>query len=350
MNFLLYFISIRHQSLMDKMNLLKNLSMKKYIFLGVSALVLLILLALGFRALEGDPRPRYLTVGEASTNYAPAGFARNAYAEKMVAMDAPSVPGEVANSLMPRPPELQSAAPAVASKLIKSADLTLLVENVDEAAEAIGKIRITFGGQPGNENFSEYGNGRYGDMTIWVPAQKFDDAILSIKKLALKVNNERVGVEDVSAQFVDLESRLKNLKVAEAQYQEIMKRSGKVSDILEVTRALTETRGQIEETQGRVDYLSRQVALSSIHISLTEEASPGTVVSDEWRPMSVVKVALNQNLRDLTNLLDEGIVLLVGLPLLLVRLAFFGAILYALFRLGRYAYRRLVGASAPRVL
>lgn len=247
------------------------------------------------------------------------------------------------------PPSPGSNAPAGVSKIIKNGDLTLLVRNVDDAAAAIVSLRINLGGQPGNASFSEYGNGgKQGDITIWVPSDKFDGAMVSIKKLALRVNSERITVQDVSAQFVDLESRLRNLKVAEAQYQEIMKRSGKISEVLDVTRALTDTRAQIEQSQGQLDYLSRQVALSSIHVSLTQEAVPGSVIaSNEWRPMTVVKAALSRTLSDFTHSIDQILVILISLPLLLLNLAFWGAVLYACWRVGRFLFRRLKGQALP---
>ncbi len=271
----------------------------------------------------------------------------NYYREKAMGVAYDSV-SEGSIEMM-SPPSPGSSAPAGVSKIIKNGDLALLVKNVDDAAVAIVQLRISLGGQPGNASFSEYGNGgKQGDMTIWVPSDKFDGAMVSIKKLALRVNSERITVEDVSAQFVDLESRLRNLKVAEAQYQEIMKRSGKISEVLDVTRALTDTRAQIEQSQGQSDYLSRQVALSSIHMSLTQEAVPGSVVSsNEWRPMTVVKAALSRTLSDFTHSIDQLLVILISLPLLLLNLAFWGVVLYACWRVGRFLFRRLKGQALP---
>jgi hypothetical protein len=289
------------------------------------------------------------TASAPSFGYMPdsGGYAVREMSAKNMAMQV-AAPGYdmVSDSYAPLP--TSPAAPAAVSKIVKNGNLSLLVKSVDEAALAIGQLRASLMGQPGNENFAQYGSGgKRGDITIWVPSDRFEEAMSAIKKLALRVDNESVNVQDVSAQYVDLESRLKNLKAAEAQYQDIMKRSGKITEVLEVTRALNDTRAQIEQTQGQMDYLSRQVALSSIHINLTQEAIPGEVVSNEWRPFTVIKAAWRSTLSDLTDSIDMFLVLVVRLPVLIINLGFWALVIWASYRAGRMVYRKFSSTTAP---
>ena len=242
---------------------------------------------------------------------------------------------------MPPIPVQGSDAPAGESKIIKSASLALLVRNVDDVARKIDEIRVRVKGQPGNSSFSEYRAGsRAGDMTIWVPSDRFDETLTLIKDLALRVNNENVTVSDVSAQFVDIEARLKNFRATEAQYVEIMKRSGKINEVLDVTRELSNTRSQIEQLQGQMNYLSRQIALSSIHVSLAQEASPSEL-SKDWRPLTTIKAAAKKTLSGLTDYIDGLLVFLIALPLFLLKLAVFAFFIWAIWSAGRFVYRRM---------
>lgn len=324
---------------------IKNMSAKSmFLLAGLTIIVLVILWGL-----MGYSQSQLGLSGSVSNlsqpSFAPEMMRDVSYREGATGVAYNTATTKSVPQMMPSPIR-ETSAPAGISKIIKSGDLDLLVKSVDEAAGAIGALRVGLGGQPGDASFSEYGSGgKRGDMTIWVPSEKFDEAMASIKKLALRVNNERVSVQDVSAQFVDLESRLRNLKVAEAQYLEIMKRSGKISEVLDVTRALTDTRAQIEQAQGQMDYLSRQVALSSIHVSLTQEAIPGAAVSSEWRPMTVVKAAAKQALSNLTQFIDQLLALVIGLPVLLLQIAFWGYVIYAFWRLGRFVHARLRGPT-----
>lgn len=317
---------------------------------GAIVVGVLLLVAFAFSALTsnqrmgvlGFPAIQFDYYDAATTGSAPSygGVAQGGYG-KAVYRDM-----GVAESLiapMPPMPGPVSDAPAGEEKIIKNASLSLLVANVDVAAKEVNAIRTRLGGQIGNSNFREYGGGsRSGDITIWVPSARFDEAMAELKKLALRVNNESVNVSDVSAQFVDLEARLKTLRATEAQYLAILERSGKLSDVLDVTRELTNTRTQIEQIEGQREYLSRQVALSSIHITLTQEASPADL-SDEWRPLAVIKAAAKQTLAELTRFIDDVLVFLVALPLFLLKLAFYGVILWVLWRAGRFVYARIRG-------
>lgn len=249
------------------------------------------------------------------------------------------------SSIAPLPPT-PSTPPQGDAKIVKNGSLSLLVDRVDETAQAISTIRVNLKGQPGNASFSEYGNGgKRGDLTIWVPSDRFDEAMSAIKALALRVNNEKVSVKDVSAQYVDLESRLKNLKAAELQYQEIMKRSGKITEVLEVTRALNDTRSQIEQIQGQLNYLSRQVALSSITIHLSQEDVPSSV-ANEWRPLSVAKTALKGLLADLVSFINALIVIIIRLPLFILYVGLWVLFFWGAWKVGRVVYRKVMMATS----
>ena len=268
---------------------------------------------------------------------------------KGMALGAPAMEEEAYaqdSSIAPVLPVYGGDAPAGEAKIIRNGSLAMVVLDIDKTAVAIHDIRTRLKGQPGNANFNEYGKGvRAGTVTLWVPSEKFDEAMAEIKKLALQVTSEQVSVSDVSAQFVDLEARLKNLRATEAQYVEIMTRSGTIEEVVSVMRELSSVRSQIEQIEGQLKYLSRQVALSSITVSLIEEVSPGAV-SDEWRPTSVIKAALSGTLDDLTRFVDTLLVLLVKFPLFLLQLAFWLLVLWVLYRLGRFVLEK-AGIKMP---
>lgn len=271
-------------------------------------------------------------------------------------MAEPSAPGAYSNvadrsvvfeQILPTP--LPSSAPQGAErKIVRTAALDLLVKDTGAAAQGVRMIADTFGGMRGNENFYVYAQGlRQGTISIWVPAERFDEALQAIRALALRVNSESVTAQDVSAQHVDLTARLTNMRAAEEQYRDILTRSGSIEEVLSVTQQLVQVRGEIESLQSTLAELSSQVALSSITVSLTPEAtlvSPGEALS-EWRPGTVAKAAY-QELRIHLMRVGDGLItfLIVGVPLLLiilVKLLFFGVIVWVAYRIGRNVYERV---------
>jgi hypothetical protein len=79
--------------------------------------------------------------------------------------------------------------------------------------------------------------------------------------------------QDVTEEFVDLESRERNLLAAEESLLELYDRAESVEDTLTVERELTDIRGQIEEVQGRIQYLERRTATSEIVLHLEPVAT-----------------------------------------------------------------------------
>jgi len=106
------------------------------------------------------------------------------------------------------------------------------------------------------------------------------------------VVNEQTTGQDVTEEYTDLESRLRNLEATEGQLLEIMKRAGKIPEVLEVQRELTKNRDQIEITKGRMKYLKESAAMSTITVSIATEEEELPIVEEEWRPMKIVKAAL----------------------------------------------------------
>jgi hypothetical protein len=131
-----------------------------------------------------------------------------------------------------------------------------------------------------------------GSVTVRVPAEKFDEAIKGFKDLAEKVISERVTGEDVTDQYVDLESQLKNLEAARARIVELLQKATHAGEALEVNRALTEVQGQIEQISGRMKYLRQSAALSSIAVTLTQASDVPVVEEGGFKPLRIARLAL----------------------------------------------------------
>ena len=83
-----------------------------------------------------------------------------------------------------------------------------------------------------------------------------------------EVQDRSITTEDVSSQLVDLQARISNSQKSEEALKEIMSRSGKISDVLEVSRELSQVRQEIEQMKATQQTLKTQVSYSTIRISL----------------------------------------------------------------------------------
>jgi hypothetical protein len=154
--------------------------------------------------------------------------------------------------------------------VIRSANMALIVENVSDSLARITDLAGTFGGYVVNSDIREDLNRLYASVSFRVDANRFNEALQALRDLAVDVRSESTSGQDVTAEYVDLDARLRNLQASEAQLLELMKQAGDVSEILDVQRELTDTRGQIEQIKGRMQYLEQSSNLALFNVSLEQ--------------------------------------------------------------------------------
>jgi archaellum component FlaC len=177
----------------------------------------------------------------------------------------------------------------------------------------------------------------YASITIRVPVERLDEALKQIEALGSEVRNRTINGQDVTEEYTDLQSRLRNLEAAETQLQAIMERAGKIEEVLNVHRQLVETRNEIEQIKGRIEYLEQSAAMSSITVELMPDALAQPIATSGWQASATARTAAETLVRSLQFLADIAIwVAIYVLPILLV-LAIPAAIVYLALRRARRA-------------
>lgn len=227
-------------------------------------------------------------------------------------------------------------------KIKKNGSLNLYVKNVEESINGVKTVANNLKGLVLNSNISKTSSGsKYGYITIKVPVSSFEQAMSDLKKLAVEVENENTEATDVTEEYTDLESQLKNLKAEEAQYLQIMNRAQTVEEILNVSSRLSDVRGRIEYTQGRINYLGRQVDMSTINVTLSTDAD-FEVWGIRWRPLIVAKNAVKNLLTGLANYADAMIKLIIALPVVIIWFATVALIIWAGWKILRWIYSKFI--------
>lgn len=109
-------------------------------------------------------------------------------------------------------------------------------------------------------------------IKIRVPADRYDEALASIRKSADRLLVEAAKGEDVTEEFIDVSARLRAKKALEDQFIEIMKRAETVQDALSVQSQISEVRSEIEKIEGRIRYLEDRSALSTVDVHIQTPA------------------------------------------------------------------------------
>ncbi|MBY0403306.1 MAG: DUF4349 domain-containing protein [Cyanobacteria bacterium] len=209
-------------------------------------------------------------------------------------------------------------------QIIKTATVTLRVENIEKAMKGFDQLVNRYQGIITNQSMtiaSEGSNYRGGRLEVRIPQDQLENFLNEVPTHA-KVLSQEITGEDVGAEIVDQEARIRNLQAQEAALQVIMKRTGKIIEVLEVSKELGRVRGEIEEAQSRVAYLKQQVAYSTVTLTLSENTlSTPESTKTGWDTLlsNAFKNALNALDDLLRGILTLGVWLGVyGLPILLI--------------------------------
>ncbi len=162
---------------------------------------------------------------------------------------------------------------AIERKLIKTGNIEFEVSSVTETKERIASLVNESGGYISSDNQNNYGGGPRFEQVVRIPSDKLDDFVTRIEALAKKVDSKSISTQDVTEEFIDVETRLATKKELEARYRDLLKQAKTVKDIIEVEAQLNNVRGEIESMEGRLKYLNSQVSYSTLTVSYYEAVS-----------------------------------------------------------------------------
>jgi Domain of unknown function (DUF4349) len=165
-------------------------------------------------------------------------------------------------------------------QIVKTGEVTIEVSNVSTAVGKVRALAVSLGGYVGD---SQSGSGTAAaTLTLRIPADRFDDALVALHKLPGDVVSEATREEDVTSALVDLNARITNLEASEVQYRALLSKAEKVADVLAVQDRLDAVRGQIEQLKAQQKQLSGQASLSTLTVTLSPSAVQAA--TDSWDP------------------------------------------------------------------
>ena len=149
--------------------------------------------------------------------------------------------------------------------IVRTVDMGVLVDDVGESIDAIGGVAEEMGGWLVSSSRAEE---HRGFVSIRVPAERLEEAILRLRAMAQDVKSEITSSRDVTDEYYDIQARLTNLEATEGALIKLLDRAEKVEDALSIQESLSQVQEDIERLQGRIKLLEQTAAYSLINVSL----------------------------------------------------------------------------------
>ncbi len=228
----------------------------------------------------------------------------------------------------------QTAAFRDDAKIVRTGSLNLRVDDLDASVRAGRDAIRGFGGYIGASRQTNDGDASTASIAYRIPSASWDDALDALRRLGTVLGEETDAVE-VTAQIVDLEARIRNLRASETALQQIATTATKITDVLEVEKRLSEVRGQIEQLDAQRGELEDRAGFGTLTVTYGIQVVAVTEAAKGGEPAVEVDRATGSLINVLQAVTTAGIwFAIVWLPILLAIGLLAAGVVFVLRRLG----------------
>jgi hypothetical protein len=208
------------------------------------------------------------------------------------------------------------------TKIIKTAYITIEVNDVAGSVDTLKNMVTAKGGYLSSSSVSEGSNNRLsGTVVLRIPQAEFENTLAGVKAIGTVKSVSTQG-EDVTEEYVDIQAQKTSYQNQLAQYNELMKKAVKVSDVLEIQQQIDSVQTNLDRLEGRLKYLNSRIDMSTITVTLQE---PEPVGGDTGYN---IVTTINEGIAGFFGMVDFIIILLFTLlPVIIL-----GAIGYGIYR------------------
>ena len=154
--------------------------------------------------------------------------------------------------------------------ITKRAFIELEVDNIEKAKSELVSLIEKNSGHIINSNLSE--NNYH--ASVKVPPTHLVKTLEEISNLGDKIS-QSMSQNDVTAQFVDNEARIKNLILFREKMKALLNKTSNIEEILTIEKELRRVQTEIDSITGRQKYLKDAVALTPINVDFKEKTVYG---------------------------------------------------------------------------
>ena len=158
-------------------------------------------------------------------------------------------------------------------KIIKNGNIRFKTADINKTKSLVLLTVQELNGYISKDNIYDYSDYLEHQLTIRVPAEKFDLLLKNISESVQKLDSKNVDVLDVTAEYIDIDARIKTKKELQNKYIELLKRATNVEEILSIEKEIGNLQTEIETVEGRMRYLKDKIAFSTLTVTYYQETT-----------------------------------------------------------------------------
>ena len=159
-------------------------------------------------------------------------------------------------------------------KLITTVHMEAETEDLDAMLDHVNSKIAALGGYMESQeinNGSAYSKYRHrsSSMTIRIPAENLSQFVDMVSENCNIISNYRTS-EDVTLQYVSLESRIEALEIEEDRLLALLEQADNMEDLLTIESRLTDVRYELEQIHSQMLVMQNRINYSTIHLYLSK--------------------------------------------------------------------------------
>jgi hypothetical protein len=180
--------------------------------------------------------------------------------QKAVAPASPAKPG--GNAI-----DSSAKVDIAPQSLIRTAELTVRVKNVQAAAARATTVAESNGGQVYADNRAGSGKDAKVDMVLKVDPERLDVVLSRLSALG-KEEQRVTSTQDVTGEVADVDSRVATMKASLARVRALIARSVSIGELVTLEGELSRREADLESLQARQRALGEQTATATVTLHL----------------------------------------------------------------------------------
>ena len=226
-------------------------------------------------------------------------------------------------------------------QLVFRGEMSIVVEDLDQIVSDFSTWVVQNGGFVESSQTTSSDSSRSVRLVLRIASEAYESLRSELQDRAIEVRSDWSERVDVTAEYADVDARLKTLRLAETELRELLavqnESGGDVETVLAIYRELRQLRTEIDGLQAQLDVLDEQIALSTLTVRISSEVE-ATSGGGTWRIGRTFRRGVSDLVSGAQNFAQGLIYFLVAVvPMLLLWGAAIGVGLWVVTRAFRFA-------------